>query len=117
MARYITFRFDDGHIVSARKAAKLLEPDRGSFFIVSGFVRAKCPLYGDLEAWRCIHKLGHDVQPHSETHVHFTTLSHPAQQDEMEKSIEFVGQIHDGPFVFCFPYNEVPTPAPKISKL
>ena len=126
MPRYVTFRFDDGHIAGARKAAELLRPDHGSFFIITGPVEGNLDLQypelvkgdrGNLEAWRAVAALGHDIQPHSVTHPRFLDLSSDEQKAEIRNSIEFVRKIHSGPYVFCYPFNVIPTPQPIVEEL
>jgi peptidoglycan/xylan/chitin deacetylase (PgdA/CDA1 family) len=61
--------------------------------------------------------LGHDIQPHSVTHPWFPDLSHDEQKAEIRNSIEFVRKIHSGPYVFCYPFNAIPTPQPIVEEL
>jgi peptidoglycan/xylan/chitin deacetylase (PgdA/CDA1 family) len=127
MARYITFRFDDGHIAGARTAAKLPHPDRASFFIITGPIEGTIDLtnypllasgkYGDLAAWKSLAASGNDIQPHSETHPKFSEISSTEQEVEIRHSLEFVRKIHDGPYIFCYPYNVVPASRPLVNEL
>jgi len=82
----------------------------GSFFIITGQVEGNLDLRypelvkgdrGNLEAWRAVAALGHDIQPHSVTHPRFLDLSPDGQKAEIRNSIEFVCKIHSGPYVFC----------------
>ena len=115
MARFISFRLDDGFIEGARKAAACLDPSRASFFIVANLVLETAaadfePLFkgrdfGLIEEWRAISSLGHDVQLHGATHANMTMLQPEQQLFEAQASLALVRQIHDGPYVFCYPYN------------
>ena len=117
MARFISFRFDDGFIDGARKAAACLQPSPASFFIVTGLVSGSDRLdhiesfkgrnFGSLAEWRAMAALGPDVQPHSVTRPNFTDLSADGQRTEVQSSLAFVRGIHSGPYVFCFPYNVI----------
>jgi peptidoglycan/xylan/chitin deacetylase (PgdA/CDA1 family) len=120
MARYVTFRFDDGLIAGARTAAKLLRPNHATFFIITGPIEGSIDLagdYGDLEAWNCLATDENDIQPHSKSHLHFCRISPKAQEDEIRHSLEFVRKIHDGPYIFCYPYNHVPVFRPPVREL
>ena len=117
MARFISFRFDDGFIEGARKAAACLHPSPASFFVVTGLICGSARLdhielfkgrnFGSLDEWSAIAALGHDVQPHSITHPNFADRSEDQQTTEVLGSLEFVRGIHAGPYIFCFPYNVV----------
>jgi peptidoglycan/xylan/chitin deacetylase (PgdA/CDA1 family) len=117
MARFITFRFDDGFIEGARKAAAFLHPSPASFFIVAGLVRGSDRLdhielfrgrnFGSLDEWRTIAELGHDVQPHGVSHSDFAELSAEQQRTEVQASLDLVRGIHRGPYIFGFPYNNI----------
>jgi peptidoglycan/xylan/chitin deacetylase (PgdA/CDA1 family) len=117
MARFITFRFDDGFIEGARKAAAFLHPSPASFFIVAGLVTGSDRLdhielfrgrnFGSLDRWRAIDELGHDVQPHGVTHCDFAELSADQQRIEVRMSVDLVRGIHGGPYIFGFPYNNM----------
>ena len=115
MPRLISFRFDDGHIRGAQKAAALLAPDRASFFLVSGRLTGKAPDlaamidagddFGTLDQWRSMAAQGQDVQPHSVTHANLRRLAPELVAAEVEGSLALIRQIHAGPYVFCHPYN------------
>jgi peptidoglycan/xylan/chitin deacetylase (PgdA/CDA1 family) len=118
MARYITFRFDDGYIAGARRAAELLLPSYGSFFIVTDWVESKTqPERGDLDAWKSLAAEGSDIQPHGKTHTSLLGLSSGQQADEIKGSIDFVRKIQSGPYIFCCPYNNVPLSRPLVEGL
>jgi peptidoglycan/xylan/chitin deacetylase (PgdA/CDA1 family) len=118
MARYITFKFDDGFIDSVRKAAAILHPSHASCFIVTGLVSRKIQAnnevlfrgrnFGTANEWRAIASLGHDVQAHSVSHADFANLNSNQQRAEILDSIAFIGTIHSGPYFFGFPYNSIP---------
>ncbi len=120
MNRFLTFRFDDGFIKGARRAARLLHPDPATFFIVTGQlggleltrrVVQETTLsdtdFGTLEDWRRLVEAGHDVQTHSVTHPYFSRLSPAEQLEEIRGSLGIVRQLHGGPYAFCFPYNDI----------
>lgn len=102
-------------MTGARKAAELLAPDPATFFVVSGNVETypgaprQAPKFpgSSLEFWRGMSRAGHDVQSHSVTHAHFRALSEHDQRRELRDSLALVRQIHDGPYLFCFPFNEI----------
>jgi peptidoglycan/xylan/chitin deacetylase (PgdA/CDA1 family) len=118
MARYITFRFDDGFIVSVRNAATILHPSRASCFIVTGLVSRKIQSnnedlfrgrdFGTANEWRAIASLGHDIQAHGVSHADFANLNSNQQRAEILDSLAFIGTIHSGPYFFGFPYNSIP---------
>ncbi len=113
--RYVTFRFDDGFIGGARKAATLLAPDRASFFVVADLVTGGTDLrdapgflgcdFGSVAQWREISAQGHDVQLHSCSHPDMSQLAPAEQLREVQGSLALVRTIHDGPYIFCYPYN------------
>jgi peptidoglycan/xylan/chitin deacetylase (PgdA/CDA1 family) len=115
MPRYMSFRFDDGFFHGALKANAMLEPDRASFFIVTGLVDKThrldhIPLFvgrkfGTIADWRVLARAGHDIQPHSVTHANLPLLTREQRIEEVERSLAFVKKIHAGPYVFCHPYN------------
>jgi peptidoglycan/xylan/chitin deacetylase (PgdA/CDA1 family) len=115
MARYASFRFDDGFLAGALKANALLGADRASFFIVTGLVEKThrldhIPLFagrefGTIEDWTTLARAGHDIQPHSVTHPELPLLARGQQIEEVERSLAFVKKIHAGPYIFCHPYN------------
>jgi peptidoglycan/xylan/chitin deacetylase (PgdA/CDA1 family) len=117
MARFITFRFDDGFIEGARRAAAVLHPSPASFFIVAGLVGGGDRLdhielfrgrnFGSLAGWRAIAELGHDIQSHGVTHCDFAELSTEQQRTEVKASLDLVRGIHGGPYIFGFPYNNI----------
>jgi peptidoglycan/xylan/chitin deacetylase (PgdA/CDA1 family) len=118
MARYLTFRFDDGYIAGAEKAAKLLLPYHGSFFIITDWVNDESrPECGDLNAWKLLGQQGNDIQPHSKTHRKLSDLGCGEQYNEIKGSVEFVQNIHDRPYIFCFPYNSPPRPPLAVGNL
>jgi peptidoglycan/xylan/chitin deacetylase (PgdA/CDA1 family) len=117
MTRYASFRFDDGFLAGARTASELLGPDRGTFFIVTGLVERThrldhIPLFvgrefGTIDDWIALARSGHDIQPHSVTHAHLPLLTLEGQIEEVERSLMSIKKIHDGPYIFCHPYNEL----------
>lgn len=117
MARFVTLRFDDGFILGARKAEQFLFPNFATFFIVSGLTNRTMDLkshptfdgrdFGTLEEWRALAKVGHDIQAHSATHPWFSKLSPEERQVEVRESVALIRQIHAGPYIFCFPYNDI----------
>ena len=86
---------------------------------MTNFVREKDPGYGDLDAWKSLADAGSDVQPHSDTHCRkFSELSPDDQVAEIKQSIEFVKQMNkEGPYVFCYPWNDLPSPLPNVQEL
>ena len=114
--RLLSFRFDDGFMDGARKAAQILDPCRGSFFIVGdrtlGLAHlADNPLlrgrnFGSVEEWRAMAKHGHDIQPHSYSHRRFSTLSPDETEAEIRESVRILRSITDGPLIFAFPFND-----------
>ncbi len=117
MARYLSFRFDDGFFVGALKANLLLAPSRGSFFLVTGLMERTHQLtqpefegrdFGNPAAWRLLAEAGHDIQAHSVTHPSLPELSRDQQIVEIRDSLSSIRKIHDGPYVFCCPYNQRP---------
>jgi peptidoglycan/xylan/chitin deacetylase (PgdA/CDA1 family) len=117
MTRFVSFRFDDSFIVGARKAERFLFPNRATFFVVSGLINGTLDLkehpnfegqdFGSLGEWRAFAKMGHDIQAHSATHTHFSKLSPEQRKGEIRESVALIRQIHGGPYVFCFPYNDI----------
>jgi peptidoglycan/xylan/chitin deacetylase (PgdA/CDA1 family) len=117
MTRFISFRLDDGFIEGARKVAAFLDPSRASFFIVAELVMKTGvadhePLFegkdfGSVDEWRVVSGLGHDVQLHGATHANMAVLRPEQQLCEVQDSLSLVRRIHDGPYVFCYPYNAV----------
>lgn len=118
MQRWLSFRFDDGMMQGSQKAARLLEPDAASFFLITDFVSdpsepggtlPKDGDYGSLERWRRLAAAGHDIQAHSASHANFHDLDVEAQVSEATRSLAFVRRVHPGPYVFCAPFNRLPT--------
>ncbi len=115
MARFLSFRFDDGMIVGARKAVALLAPSPASFFVVTGRLCGTVPVdhidalkgadFGSIGEWRAFAAQGHDVHSHSVSHPDFRKLSNEQQMVEFRDSLAVIRQIHDGPYVFCYPFN------------
>ena len=115
MGRFITFRFDDGFIKGARKAAACLHPNAASFFVVTGLICGSESLdhiglfrerdFGSIDEWRALAAEGHDVQLHSATHANFTAMSMDEQSREIRESLAVIRRIHAGPYAFCYPYN------------
>ena len=118
MNRYVTFRFDDGFFEGARKAVAILYPNMASFFVVINRILGTAQLnhiellkghnFGSVEKWTNISALGHDVQPHSLTHPNFANLNKYQQGAEVSGSIDFIRNIHSGPYIFGFPFNIIP---------
>jgi peptidoglycan/xylan/chitin deacetylase (PgdA/CDA1 family) len=118
MGRYVSFRFDDGFVDGARRAAAYLAPSHASFFVVTGLVCGthrvehedlfKGRNFGSPDQWRAIAALGHDVQPHGTTHVNFAVLNPDQRRAEIQGSLAFVRGLHRGPYIFGFPYNVIP---------
>jgi peptidoglycan/xylan/chitin deacetylase (PgdA/CDA1 family) len=116
MPRFISFRLDDGFIEGARKVAACLDPSRASFFIVANLVMGTGvdhePLFkgrdfGSVAEWRTISGLGHDVQLHGATHANMANLGPEQRLCEAQDSLSLVRRVHDGPYVFCYPYNSI----------
>lgn len=115
MARFITFRLDDGFINGATKVAEYLAPSHASFFVVTGLISGTHNLdhidlfrgkdFGSIGQWQALANAGHDVQPHSVSHANFTTLTVEQQLYEIRESLAIVRRIHRGPYVFGFPHN------------
>lgn len=118
MARWISFRFDDGFIEGARKAADILSPYAGTFFIITGLVTGALRLdhldyfegadFGTVDEWRALAARGQDIQSHGVDHASFATLDRDQALAQIRVSLDTVRQINPGPHVFCFPYNAVP---------
>ncbi len=116
MPRFISFRMDDGFIEGARKVAACLDPSRGSFFVVADLVMGNRldhePLFkgrdfGSVDEWGAISRLGHDVQLHGATHADLANLGPEQRLREVLDSLSLVRRIHDGPYVYCYPYNSL----------
>lgn len=115
LPRFLSFRFDDGFIAGARTAAECIAPDHATFFLVADLVTAGArnhpePLFsgrdfGSVPEWRALSSAGHDIQLHGRTHTDLRLLSPEEQKDEVVASLCFIREIHDGPYVFCHPYN------------
>lgn len=115
MARYLSFRFDDGFVASARVASACLAPDFATFFLIADLVTDGAegsfePLFrerdfGSVAEWRAIGKAGHDIQLHGRTHTNMTLLSKEDQRREVLDSLTLTRSLHDGPYVFCHPFN------------
>ena len=104
----------------------MLHPSHASFFIVTGPIERSIDLtnyphltgdYGDFDGWKSLVSSGNDIQPHSKTHRPFSRLSIEDQEIEIRHSLEFVRRIHDGPYIFCYPYNDVPVSRPVVKEL
>jgi peptidoglycan/xylan/chitin deacetylase (PgdA/CDA1 family) len=117
VTRFITFSFDDGMIIGAKRAAELLAPDYGTFFIVSDWVLGKIHQdhellkgrdFGSLGEWRTMSQLGSDIQPHSATHYNLLDGATDRNYLDIYKSVAFIRQIHEGPYGFCCPFNQIP---------
>ena len=116
--RWISFRFDDGYMPGAKKAAALLAPDSASFFVITdripGGLRSdyqpprKARDCGSLESWRDLSAAGHDIQAHGASHANFGELTPAAQISEAQRALAFIREVHDGPYVFCAPFNVLP---------
>lgn len=115
MARYVSFRFDDGFLDGARIAAQCLAPDKGTFFLISDLVTAGAadhdePLFrgrsfGSVDDWRALSEAGQDIQLHGRSHRHMNLLPADEQAREIEHSLDLTRAIHAGPYVFCHPFN------------
>jgi peptidoglycan/xylan/chitin deacetylase (PgdA/CDA1 family) len=66
------------------------------------------PRFGSFDEWRAVSEGGHDVQPHSVSHVNFASLTPEQQCAEIVGSAEMVRGIHQGRLIFAFPYNVIP---------
>src|ERR1700728_881776 len=104
-------------LVGAKKAAALLAPDHGTFFIVSDWVLGKIHHdhellkgrdFGSLDAWQAMWQTGSDVQPHSATHYNLRDETKDRNYLEIQTSAAFIRQIHKGPYGFCCPFNQIP---------
>jgi peptidoglycan/xylan/chitin deacetylase (PgdA/CDA1 family) len=119
VGRWLSFRFDDGFMQGAQKAAALLAPDAGSFFLITDFASGAVQPrgkelfegrdFGSLEGWRRLSDASHDIQAHSASHPNFSELGTDAQISEARRALAFVRQVHNGPYVFCAPFNVLPT--------
>ena len=81
MARYVSFTFDDGLFIGARKIRRLLDSHGmpGCFYLVTGWVspvsrRIRDPLnvgrdHGTWDAWREFHRAGHEIGSHTDSHL------------------------------------------------
>jgi peptidoglycan/xylan/chitin deacetylase (PgdA/CDA1 family) len=115
--RLLTFRFDDGFMEGARKAAAILDPHKGSYFIVGDRTLGLAQLddnpllrgrsFGSVAEWRAMATRGHDIQPHGYSHRRFSTLSSSETEEEIRNSVGIVRSITDGPIVFSFPFNDL----------
>jgi peptidoglycan/xylan/chitin deacetylase (PgdA/CDA1 family) len=115
LARYVSFRFDDGFIKGARTAAACLAPDYGTFFLIADLVTNGAadhpePLFrgrdfGSPAEWRALARAGQDIQLHGRTHTDLMRLSPSEQRAEIVSSLAFTRELHDGPYVFCHPFN------------
>ena len=115
--RFVSFRFDDGFIAGARRAVELLAPDKASFFVLTrpdslaktAYSHLAADLkFGSREDWIDLSKSGQDVQPHSATHPNFAEISEEQASSEIAESVNFVADIHAGPYIFAFPFNVIP---------
>lgn len=115
MARYVSFRFDDGYISGARTAAACLAPSHGTFFLIADLVRGGAsnhpePLFrgrdfGTIAEWRALARAGHDIQLHGCSHSNLELLPAEDQRREVADSLALTRELHGGPYVFCHPYN------------
>ncbi len=115
MARYVSFRFDDGFLNGARTAAGCLAPDYGTFFLISDLVLGgavdhlevlfRGRDFGSVTEWRALANAGHDIQLHGRTHKNMTLLTAEEQIREVRDSLALTRNIHNGPYVFCHPFN------------
>ena len=115
LARYVSFRFDDGFMAGARTAVSCLAPDCGTFFLVADLVTEGSswhpePLFrgrsfGSLAEWKDLADAGQDIQLHGRTHRNMKLLPLEEQRSEVAASLALTQQIHAGPYVFCHPFN------------
>lgn len=115
--RIVSFRFDDGLWEGAKKAHKILYPHKGSFFIVRDWLSNVSEeiddkynnerYHGSIDEWQAMSLSGHDIQAHSCSHSMFSKLDLRTQANEFEGSLECIKKIHNGPYIFCFPYNDI----------
>lgn len=115
MPRYVSFRFDDGFITAAWTAAACLAPDHGTFFLIADLVTFGSsghpePLFngrafGSIAEWRDLANAGHDIQLHGRTHMDMKRLSPEEQRSEIAASLALTREIHEGPYIFCHPFN------------
>lgn len=115
--RYLTFTFDDGYILGARKIDKILHPYKATFYLVTGWVRPNNLAirdeynigadHGNVEDWKELVKKGHDIGSHSVSHTRPDDFSGDAEalKKEFAESLEFIKKIHPGPYSLSFPYN------------
>jgi len=110
--RYLSFTFDDGFIDGAKKVDKILYPYNATFYIVTGWVRPnnvpvdddfnKGADHGSIEDWVTLSGKGHDIGSHTVSHA---AEKEPDSECEYKKSLDFIKQIHDGPYNFSCPHH------------
>jgi len=115
LARYVSFRFDDGFFSGARAAAAYLAPDFATFFLVADLVTSGAADhhehlfrgrdFGSVADWSALARAGHDIQLHGRTHTNMTLLSEEERRREVLDSLTLTRSVHAGPYIFCHPYN------------
>ncbi len=123
--RYLTFTFDDGYILGAKKIDRILHPFKATFYLVTGWVRPNNLTvkdeynqgsdHGSLEDWKDLAKAGHDIGSHSVSHTRPEDFRGDAEilKKEYDESLEFIKKIQPGPYSLSFPHNaRIPISAP-----
>ncbi len=107
--RFLSFTFDDGFINGAKKIDRILNPYKGTFYIVTGWVHPDNVPFdlshegadrGSFGEWKELSCKGHDVGSHTVTHA---LPDSPDAEREYKESFEFIKKMHNGPYNFSFP--------------
>ncbi|WP_291767477.1 FkbM family methyltransferase [Maricaulis sp.] len=117
VVRFLSFKFDDGFMCGAERAAAILGDLPASFFLIGelledGPLKRSEPLFegrefGNAERWRALLARGHEVQPHSYAHRPFDTLTEDECRSDLERSVKLVRDIASKANVFGFPFNRL----------
>lgn len=127
--RVLTFSFDDGFIESAHAVDRILGEDKATFFLTTGWVLPNAaPIedpqnvgrdHGAIADWRALSRAGHDIGSHSVSHrvPEYLPENAAAVRREYDESLQFIKQIHDGPYSVATPYHRAPPTTPRLHTL
>ena len=118
--KILSLTFDDGLLKSAIKVENLISPYKATFYVVTGWIRPnQVPIndrwnrhdHGSLDDWKALSVMGHDIQSHTVSHHNLDWYRLATDEQiryEYNESINFLKQIHNGPYTLSTPYHHVP---------